>query len=405
MIRILIAPWHIVVDPDYGSESAWAYNVALYLAKSHYREININAVCGIANNTNLPRNVRIFQTGFTKGGFQHRALFLLKCYNRTKELSRNVDIIHHMFPFGFRIGFNPFAIFKRLEDKSFIIGPIQYPQKYSDVYSYMHHYGKKGLETRLMFSLERIITKFSLRVMESLHENTLKEAEALVFDSQKTLKLYKEFYSDVMKRKHLRVIPPGVETESFRYTPPLKKKHFEILTVGYLVKRKGIQYLIRALPYILREFKDFKLRIVGDGPYKEELMYLVKKLSLSPYVKFEGKVRRNKLPEIYSHCDVYVQPSLSETFPYAIREAMSVGRPIVTTHVGFVDEHIKDGIHGYLVPPANSRALADAIIRLLSNEKLRYKMGLMARKYVEENLRWDKIASKWYELYAECTGR
>ncbi|MEM3449879.1 MAG: glycosyltransferase family 4 protein, partial [Nitrososphaerota archaeon] len=363
--------------------------------------IQIDAICGEATDLHLPLNVRLFKVGFSKMDLLDRGLFTLRLYNLAKKLVRGANLVHHMFPFGFRIGFNSLAVFRHLREKPFIIGPIQYPQEYSDITDYEWVSGRSGLKARLMYDLECTAMRFIQKPIEMFHEATLSEAEALVFDSKKTLEKYRKLYSDILRGKTLEVIPPGVETEQFQYAPPIEKDHFEILTASYLLRRKGIQYLIKAMPLILREFRNVKLKIIGDGPYRQELMRLVNKLSLDNAVSFEGKVPRHEMSKYCSSCDVYIQPSLSETFPSSVREAMSVGRPVVVTDVGFIREHIVDGVNGFIVQKGDVDALANRIVTLLSDDDLRLKIGLEARRYAEKNFDWNEKVKKWYQIYAK----
>jgi len=396
-MKVLVSPAHTFLNPAYGSEVSWAYNIVIRLAENY--GVQIDAICGEATDLHLPQNIRLFKVGFSKGDLLNRGLFTLRNYNLARRLVRGVGLVHHMFPFGFKAGFNLLAIFGHLKNKPFIIGPIQYPQEYSDTTDYEWVSGKRGLKARLSYGLENAIAKLISRPINIFHEVTLREAEALVFDSKKALRLYGSLYPDLLRGKVLEVIPPGVETETFKYVPPVKKDYFEIMTAGYLLRRKGIQYLIDAMPLILREFKNVKLRIVGDGPFKPELMRLVKKLSLDDIISFGGLVPRDEMIKYYASCDVYVQPSLSETFPSTIREAMSAGRPVITTNVGFIEEHIIDSVNGFLVPKENSRALTGKILLLLSDEDLRLKIGTKAKAYVENSFNWDRIVSMWHSVY------
>jgi glycosyltransferase involved in cell wall biosynthesis len=395
-MKVLVAPAHLFLNKSYGGEVAWAYNIISRLAEDF--GFRIDAVCGTADNLSLS-NVRVLETGFSKGDLLSRGMFYLRCYNVAKRLYKGVDLVHHMFPFGFKAGFNPLAVLRHLRGKPFIIGPIQYPQEYSDVIDYEWVSGRMGLKARVMYNLEYTTIRFFQKPMKMLHEATLREAEALVFDSEKTLRLYKRQYGDVLSGKFLSVIPPGVEKDFFVKPVLAEKDGFEILTVGYLLKRKGIEYLIRAMVPVVKEFKNVKLKVVGNGPYKENLIRLTKELSLSEYVEFSGRVPRRELPKVYANCDVYVQPALSETFPSAIREAMAAGRPVVTTDVGMIGEYVKDGVNGCLVPPKSSEALARRIIDLLEDEDWRVKIGEEARKYAEDNFSWDKLAEAWYKTY------
>jgi len=396
-MRILVVPAQVNLNPSYGSEVSWAYNIISRLAKNF--NVQIDAVCGKSDEVTLPSNVRIFEVGFNKGDLINRGFFYFRCFSIAKKLYKNADLTHHMFPFGFKAGFNPLAVFGHLKNKLFIIGPIQYPQEYSDITDYMWVSCKNAVKAKIMYGLENAIAKSISRPIRVFHEATLEETEALVFDSKKTLRLYSNLCSDFLRGKMLKVIPPGVEMEKFKYVPLIKKDSFEIMTAGYLLKRKGIQYLIEAMPLVLRELKNVKLRIVGDGPFKQELMRLVKKLSLDDTVSFEGLVPRNELVNYYTNCDVYVQPSLSETFPSTVREAISTGRPVIATDVGFMGEHVINGMNGFIVPKGDPEALANKIVMLLSDEDLRLEIGIKARKYAEDNFDWDKIVRMWHETY------
>jgi glycosyltransferase involved in cell wall biosynthesis len=396
-MKVLASPAHIFLNPAYGSEVSWACNIMMSLAKDY--GVQIDAICGEATDLHLPQNIRLFKVGFSKGDLLNRGLFTLRNYNLARRLVRGVGLVHHMFPFGFRMGFNLLAVFGHLREKPFIIGPIQYPQEYLDITDYEWLSGKRGTKARLSYSLENAIAKLISRPIKIFHEVTLREAEALVFDSKKALRLYGSLYPDLLRGKVLEVIPPGVETETFKYVPPVKKGYFEIMTAGYLLRRKGVQYLIETMPLILEEFKNIKLRIVGDGPFKHELVRLVKRLSLDGKVSFEGLVPRSALVSYYANCDIYVQPSLSETFPSTIREVMSVGRPVIATKVGFVEEHIIDGVNGFLAPKGDSEEMVNKILLLISDEDLRLKISAKAREYAESNFDWERIIAMWYSVY------
>lgn len=400
-MKVLVVPLHVTLDPSLGSEPAWAYNIVKGITEKF--NVQINAIVG-KSNVNSTFNLKIIEVGFHKGDLFNRGLFFLRSYNAVKKIYKNYDLIHHMFPFGFRVGFNPLAVFGHLKKRPFVVGPIQYPQLYSDIADYEFVSGITGHRAQLAYVAELFAKRLIQKPLETLHEATLIEAEALVFDSKKTLKLYQKLYPDVLRGKILGILPPGIEIELFRYTPPPRREYYEILTVGYLIRRKGVQYLIQAMAIIVKEFKNVKLRVVGDGPYKDALMKLTKRLSLDKYVEFSGYIPRHELPSIYANCDVYVHPSLSETFPSAIREAMSVGRPVVATDVGFVSEGVIDGVTGFLVPRADAEAISKKVLTLLSDEKLREKMGRAAHEYAKQAFNWHNIVAKWYDLYQRVTG-
>lgn len=387
-INVLVAPAHLVLSDVRGSESTWALNIMKYIVRN-YREIFFSAVCGkLKLQKRVPRLATYNLFDKHPPSLADKLSFMVWYHNVGRRLlkEKSFDVVHHMFPFGFRVGMNLLAVLNGLGRKPFIIGPIQYPQVFEE------------------YSCSKRLEKYVVRIFSKpigvMNIKTLAVSDTLVFDSKKTLDLYKRTYHDLIKGKELVVIPAGIEIEKFRYTRPLTKKYLELLTVGYLVKRKGIQCLLQAMTLITSEFRNVRLRVVGSGPYELTLKKRVEELGIERKVTFEGYMLRPNIVRYYELCDIYVHPSLSESFPYAIKEAMAVGRPIVATRVGFVDEHVKDGVHGYLVPPREPRALADAITKLLGDAELRHRMGSNAREYVEENLRWDTIAKKWYELYS-----
>ncbi|MEM3795532.1 MAG: glycosyltransferase family 4 protein [Thermoprotei archaeon] len=307
--------------------------------------------------------------------------------------------MHHILPFGFKAGFNPLAAFGYLTAKPFVIGPILYPQQYTDYTDFSYVTGKGVTWSKLLYHAGKATLGFASKPLQQLQKSTLEEAEALVFTSKRTLELYKRAYANILDGKFLGVIPSGVERFFFVNSAPTRRSEFKILTVGRLIGRKGIQYLIMAMPTIVKALGKVKLEVVGNGPYRENLERLTKELSLEKYVLFRGDLPRHELPYVYAGCDLYVHPSLSEDFPSAISEAMAAGRAVVATDVGVIGEHIKDGVNGCLVPPRNTTALAEKIIDLLNDGDRRVKMGEEARRYAEENLDWDRLAEAWYKIY------
>lgn len=173
-------------------------------------------------------------------------------------------------------------------------------------------------------------------------------------------------------------------------------------TVATLIPLKGIQYLIQALPAIRHEFPEVKLEIIGDGPYKSALMGLVQKKNLQKFVKFSGF--QEDVIKNLKELDLYIQPSLSESFGQSIVQAMSVGLPVVATRSGGIPELVTEGKSGLLVKPASPSELVSAILKLLRDKKLAQKMGEVARKesMVRFNLK-DMIGDveKLYEKVVE----
>jgi len=189
--------------------------------------------------------------------------------------------------------------------------------------------------------------------------------------------------------------------DEFQFSPP--PLNHEILTTGAHLKRKGFEYLITAMPSILKEYPDARLHILSDGPRREHLEGLTRDLGLKSNVIFHGYLSVNELLSFYKNCRIFCHPSLSEGFCHTTLEAMASGRPVVSTDTNG-SEMVEHNKTGFVVPTGDSEAISDAILRILNNDDLTYKMGINARTKVEKEYDWHKIARKYYEIYCKLCG-
>jgi glycosyltransferase involved in cell wall biosynthesis len=129
---------------------------------------------------------------------------------------------------------------------------------------------------------------------------------------------------------------------------------------------KGHRFLVEAVALLKPRYPDMVCVIVGGGAEAEELRRLAEASGVAGNVVFTGFLRGDAAPMI-SAMDVFVHPTLEDSFPYVVQEAMALGRPIVATAVGGIPEQIVDGESGRVVPPGDARALADAVRELLDD--------------------------------------
>ena len=307
-------------------------------------------------------------------------LYPLKILIHGRKLVEKYDIIHHMSPFAIGKDFNLLAL--ATDNKPFVIGPIEIPHKFfEDEFELL----RVPLFIKL-FKDNKLRLKLSIK--------TLERCDVAVAVNNQTKKVLSNF----VDKEKIEVIPFGVDTNKFRYTPP--SEDLNILTVGYHIKRKGFEYLIKAMTYVVEEFKDAKLHMVGQGPRTPYLKKLVKELNLTENVIFHGRVSDDKLLQFYKQCRVFCHPSLSEAFSPVRLEAMASGKSIVATNVASgSEEMVEHGKTGFLVPPADSEALARAILKLISDYELAYRMGKRAREVVEKRYDWNVVAKKYYNVY------
>ena len=175
---------------------------------------------------------------------------------------------------------------------------------------------------------------------------------------------------------------------------PLNRKI--VLNVANLVPVKGHGYLIEAMRKIVDQRKDILCVIVGDGMLKKDLENQIKKLNLENYVKLVGAKPHDEIPLWMNASDLFVLPSLSESFGVVQIEAMACGVPVVATRNGGSEEIITSEDYGLLCEPANPENLAEKILIALEKEWDREKI----RKYAEQ-FSWENVAHKLIKIYSE----
>lgn len=208
------------------------------------------------------------------------------------------------------------------------------------------------------------------------------------------------------------IIPNGVDTTVFRQPrdlgadgrQTLKSTQKTILFVGRLTSQKGLEYLLEAFARILNSVSDVRLLVVGDGPMRLRYQEMVRQLRIESQVTFVGSVPHDEIHQIYSLSDIFVLPSLSESFPNVVLEAMAMGKAVVSTKVGVIPEMLDDGETALLVSPRQTRELESAILRLLDNKRLAAELGQKARKLVEERYSWESVVALTISMYEEVLG-
>ena len=162
-----------------------------------------------------------------------------------------------------------------------------------------------------------------------------------------------------------------------------KNNGYEIIIIGRLEILKGQNFVIEALPQILKYFPECKLTLVGNGSYEHKLKKLVEKLKLGDKVSFLGF---QKDPyEFIANADIILIPSLAEAFGLVFLEAMAIGTPIIAFDVPAGNEILINGKTGLLVPVGDVEAIAEKCISLFSNIEERYKLAYNAHQDYLQN--------------------
>lgn len=173
-----------------------------------------------------------------------------------------------------------------------------------------------------------------------------------------------------------------------------------IVTVGRLIKLKNHCIIIEAMNKIKK--KNIKLKIIGDGEKKEELIKLVYKYNLENDVEFLGEIERDEVIKIISLQDVFILPSLTEGLSLALLEAMACGLPVIGSNISSIKKIIKEGNNGFLFDPYNSDQLKNEILKFYDginkDVKLINKISLNNRNLVK--LKYDtKNIEKYINIY------
>lgn len=158
------------------------------------------------------------------------------------------------------------------------------------------------------------------------------------------------------------------------------------LSVARFYKRKGLDCLLRSWPKVVATCPGARLRIVGDGLERENLHRLAESLQVADSVEWVGELlAEDDLASQYANCDVFCLPSRHESFGLVFLEAMAAQKPVVAVNTTAVPEVVRDGLDGILAPPDSVDGVAEGIISLLKNSRLRKQMGEAGKERVRKN--------------------
>jgi glycosyltransferase involved in cell wall biosynthesis len=190
-----------------------------------------------------------------------------------------------------------------------------------------------------------------------------------------------------------------IDQEEAKKELKLSQEANYVCFVGTLAPWHGVNYLVEAAPYILGSCPNTHFLIIGDGVMKNDWMQHAKKFGVYDQFIFTGSVQYEKVPLYINASDVCVATFIKKRHmkiggsPLKMYEYMACEKPVVSSRIPNID-FIEQENAGLLVEPENPQELADAIITLIKDKKLRETMGKNARKYVVENHSWEAIARK-----------
>ena len=162
-------------------------------------------------------------------------------------------------------------------------------------------------------------------------------------------------------------IPPSIDVEKFKPNLSYKLSYpVKILTVGRLVWKKGYEHALQALVILRKKGINFRYCIIGEGPEREKLKFLIDEFNLNNYVNLEGALSPKEVIHRMMLSHIYIQPSIQEGFCNAVLEAQSIGLLSIVSDAEGLPENVLDEITGWVIPKRKPSLLAEKIEYVLN---------------------------------------
>lgn len=191
-----------------------------------------------------------------------------------------------------------------------------------------------------------------------------------------------------------------IEFHNFKNKYNLSDKKI-VLFVGQIIKRKGIEYLLKAIPIILKNYSNNAILFVfiGNGVMLIDAKKLCCSLGIENHVLFLSNVNNKDLKKFYLISDIFVLPSLSEGLPTVILEAMYFGVPVIASDIPGINDYFSDT--AILVPPRDEQEIAYSILSILTDKKDVKELSRKGREFIDSKFSWDKIAQEYECLFKD----
>ena len=219
------------------------------------------------------------------------------------------------------------------------------------------------------------------------------------FNSQTVANMYHKFF--FLPKRKITIIPNGLEIGKYDIHIDTQKKKEALgisqnkTVLGYTAKlreQKGHKYLITAFAEVLKNDKDIVLILIGDGDERKNIERQAHDLGISNDLILLGN--RDDVPEILQIIDIFVFPTLFEGMSNALMEAMAAGKPIIATDIPENKELINDNVSGILVPAKKSSAIAESILKLITNKLQVQNIAANAKNKASKRFSLEKITQE-----------
>lgn len=289
-------------------------------------------------------------------GYRMAGIYNNKIFKQIKEF--NSDIIHTQTEYGV-------GLFGRLCGYKLNV-PTVYTF-HTNLYDYTY-YVTKGIQP--LDAIAKIIVKKLMKVYTT-------HTTSLIVPSDKTASMMKS----IGINKKINIVSTGLELERFKihnedHTKQIKEKysltnHFNLISLGRLAEEKSLDFIISAMPEIIKRNPDIRLFIIGDGPAKETLTQLTHDLKMDEYIRFAGCQSADVIPDFYYSGDLFVSASLTETQGLTFIEAMASSLPVLARYDSNLDPVIVEGKNGHFF--YSKEEYVDKVIELSHKDLIPYK--------------------------------
>jgi len=368
-----------------GGPTRVVYDISKKLVENGH-EVTVYTTDGFKSRLNLKKNKPIDVDGIKTYYFRNLSSYL------TKEM---------IFPIPYYL-----PLIARKEIKNFHV--IHIHEHRSMLAVIISCYAKKKGIPYIVQAHGTLLPFFQKQQLKKIFDfffgyRILKNASKVIALTQMEANQYKEMG---VSEDRVKIVPNGIDLSEYDNLPNrgefrnkygIKSNEKIVLYLGRIHKIKGIDLLMNVFLDIVEELDNVKLVIVGpDGGFLSMLQKQIEDLMIGDRILFTGPLYERDKLEAYVDADVYVLPSVYETFPVTVLEACACGIPvIVTDRCGIAD--IVDEV-GYVVEYDEDQ-LQDAIIKILSDEELKRRFGMEGKRLVEEEFGWDLIVKTIEGIY------
>lgn len=392
-MKVLIAPAHYLFSDKHGSEPLWS--TLLVNSISDHVEI-IDVIVGVSDLNTRPHKANVISLFSKKSDnltieFIRRSVFYVLVTFKALSLGLGkYDVVHHMLPLSFAT-VNPLILVCKIfyPRIKVVIGPAQAP--YGNFVKDDFDLVLIGKKTSgPIKNLLMLIYFLVMPITKIVSKYFWNQADRVICISQ----MSKDYYSKFVAKHKIDIVPIGVSSPH-KFTTKTNKVPV-ILYVGALISRKGVSYLLEAVNLLSKQGQKFKLIIVGAGAESDQLKHFVSNNKLDKIVEFKGQVSNSDIWKYYQISDILCIPSVEDSFPTVILEALSYGLPVIGADIGSIKEMI--GEAGQTFVAKDSLSLSKTIMDVAKKDLLpHYKAKAIKRS---QQFQLTTVSKKYFKIYS-----